>query len=69
MDVSRPGHGFVNIDEGSSAVRALAFEGSKFSLESLGARRPLKIAEHFPRINDDRAHKAHIGALTYAWQL
>ena len=25
----------------------------------------LKIAEHFPRINDGRAHKAHIGALTY----
>ena len=68
-DASRPGHGFAHIEEGPSAVRALAFEGSKFSLKLPGARRPLKIAEHFPRINDGRAHKAHIGALTYITQL
>jgi hypothetical protein len=67
--LSRPGHGFAHIEEGPSAVRALAFEGGKFSLESPGARRPLKIAEHLPRINDGRAHKAHIGALTYITQL
>jgi hypothetical protein len=54
--LSRPGHGLEHVDEGSSAVRALAFEGSKFSLESVGARRLLKIAEHFSCINDDRAH-------------
>ena len=55
--LSRPGHGLEHVDEGSSAVRALAFEGSKFSLESLDARRPLKIAEQFSRINDGRAHR------------
>ena len=38
-------------------VRALAFEGSKFSLELLDARRPLKIAEQFSRIYDGRAHR------------
>ncbi len=32
-------------------------EGSKFSLESLDARCPLKIAEQFLRINDGRAHR------------
>jgi hypothetical protein len=36
--LSRPGHGFVNIDESASAVRALAFEGGKLSLESLVVR-------------------------------
>jgi hypothetical protein len=50
-------HGFAHIEEGPSAVRARAFEGGKFSLESLGARRPLKIAEHFPCINDGRTHR------------
>jgi hypothetical protein len=55
--LSRPGHGLEHVDEGSSSVRALAFEGSKFSLESLDARRPLKIAEQFSRINDGRAHR------------
>ena len=67
--LSRPGHGFAHIEESPSAVLALAFEGGKFSLESLGACRPLKIAEHFPRIDDGRAHKTHIGALTYITQL
>ena len=47
----------MHIDEGPSAVRALPFEGGKFSLQSLGAGRPLKIAEHFSRINDGRAHR------------
>src|SRR3984957_3388099 len=55
--LSRPGHGFVHIEEGPSAVRALAFEGGKFSLESPGAGHPLKIAEHVSRINDGRAHR------------
>jgi hypothetical protein len=52
--LSCPGHGLEHVDEGSSAVRALALEGGKFSLES---RRPLKIAEQFLRINDGRAHR------------
>ena len=55
--LSRPGRGFAHIEEGPSAVRAPAFEGSKFSLESLNARRPLKIAKHFSRINDGCAHR------------
>ena len=55
--LSRPGHGLEHIDESSSAIRALAFEGSEFSFKLLGARRPLKITEHFPRINDGRAHR------------
>ena len=62
--LSRPGHGLEHIDEGSSAVRALAFEGRKFSLESLGARRPLTSRASMMTALID----AHIGALTYALQ-
>jgi hypothetical protein len=54
--LSRPSYGFEHIDEGSSAVRAPAFECSKFSLKSPKAGRPLKFGKRFSCINDGRTH-------------